>query len=100
MLNLLIILAVALAVGYLVYNNRIHERAHKVALKACQEAQVQNLDGYVALKKIYIDKNPEGKWRLLRRYQFEFTTDGTRRYSGYLIMQGRWPVIVQMESTQ
>ena len=95
---LLIILLIALFIGFWLYNSRISEQAHKAALRACQDAYVQNLDGYVALKRIYFDKNPDGKWRLLRRYQFEFATDGARRYLGHVIMQGRWPIIVEMES--
>lgn len=100
MANLLIILAIAVALGFWLYNSRISEQAHKTALKACQDAYVQNLDGYVALKKVYFDKGPDGKLRFLRRYQFEFATDGAKRYVGHVIMQGRWPIIVEMESPQ
>ena len=98
MTNLFIILFIALGIGFWLYNGRIRESAHQAAIKSCEEAYVQNLDGYVALKRVYFDKNPDGKFRLLRRYQFEFTTTGARRYLGHVIMQGRWPVIVEMES--
>lgn len=98
MTNLLVILCIALAVGIWIYNRRVQESAFKAAQKACQDASVQNLDGYVALKKVYFDKNTDGKRRFLRRYQFEFATDGAQRYVGHIIMQGKWPVIVEMES--
>lgn len=97
MTNLLVILCIALAVGVWVYNRRIQENAYKAAQQACKDAAVQNLDGYVALKKVYFDK-AEGKIRFLRRYQFEFATDGAQRYQGHIIMQGKWPVIVEMDS--
>ncbi|AOE49103.1 DUF3301 domain-containing protein [Kangiella sediminilitoris] len=99
MSNLLVILFIALIIGFWVYNRRIQENAFKAAQKACQDAYVQNLDGYVALKKIYFDRDSEGKIRFLRRYQFEFATDGAQRYVGFVVMQGKWPVIVEMEST-
>lgn len=98
MSNLLIILLIACGIGFWMYNGRVREAAHKAAVHACKESYVQNLDGYVALKKVYFDKNPEGKLRFLRRYQFEFATDGAKRYLGHVIMQGRWPIIVEMES--
>lgn len=98
MTNLLVILLIALAIGFWIYNGRIRESAFRAAQQACQDASVQNLDGYVALKKIYFDKNTDGKLRFLRRYQFEFATDGAQRYKGYIVMQGKWPVIVEMES--
>lgn len=99
MTNLLLILLIALGIGFWIYNSRVSESAFKAAQKACQDASVQNLDGYIALKKLYIDRNPNGKLRLLRRYQFEFATDGAQRYVGHIVMQGKWPVIVEMEST-
>ncbi|GAA4358415.1 DUF3301 domain-containing protein [Kangiella marina] len=98
MTNLLVILLIALAVGTWVNIRRVQESAYKAAQKACQEASVQNLDGYVALKKVYFDRDDKGRIRFLRRYQFEFATDGAQRYKGYLVMQGKWPVIVEMES--
>ncbi|NVK23003.1 MAG: DUF3301 domain-containing protein [Kangiellaceae bacterium] len=98
MTNLLIILFIALGIGFWLYNGRIRESAYRAAIKACEESYVQNLDGYVALKKVYFEKNTDGKIRFLRRYQFEFATDGANRYLGHVIMQGRWPVIVEMES--
>ncbi len=98
MTNLLVILAIALAVGVWINVRRAQEAAYKAAQQACQEASVQNLDGYVALKKLYFDKNEEGRLRFLRRYQFEFATDGAQRYTGHIVMQGKWPVIVEMES--
>ena len=98
MSNLLVILLIAMGVGFWVYIRRVQESAYKAAQKACQEAAVQNLDGYVALKKMYFDKGDNGKIRFLRRYQFEFATDGAQRFQGYIVMQGKWPVIVEMES--
>ncbi len=98
--NLLIILLIALAIGLYFYNSRVRESAYREALKACQESGVQYLDGYVALRKIYFDRTPENKLRLLKRYQFEFATTGSKRYLGHIIMQGKHPIIVEMESTE
>ncbi len=98
--QLLIILSVAIAIGLYFYNSRIRESAHRAAINACKEYGVQNLDGYVSLKKIYFGRTPENKLRFLKRYQFEFATTGSRRYIGHIIMQGNHPIIVEMESTE
>ncbi|GAA0205127.1 hypothetical protein GCM10009123_10780 [Kangiella japonica] len=98
MTQLFTILLISLVVGIWVYNRRIQENAYKAAQKACEDASVQNLDGYVALKKVYFDKDSDGKRQFLRRYQFEFATDGAQRYAGFIVMRGKWPVIVEMES--
>lgn len=99
MSNLLIILIFALVIAFWLYNSRVRESAYRAAIKTCEESNVQNLDGYVALKKVYFGRNPDGKRCLLRRYQFEFSTTGSKRYLGHIIMQGRWPIIVEMESS-
>lgn len=98
MTQLFIILIGALSIGIFLYNGRIREVAHKAAIQACKDKYVQNLDGYVALKKVYFDRDDQRRIRFLRRYQFEFATDGAQRYQGHIIMQGKWPVIVQMDA--
>lgn len=96
--DLLIILLIACSVGLFFFYSRIREAAYQAAEKVCQDSGVQNLDGYVALKKIYFGRNPENKLRLLMRYQFEFATTGSKRYLGHIIMQSKHPIIVEMES--
>ncbi|WP_251358196.1 DUF3301 domain-containing protein [Kangiella sp. TOML190] len=99
MTYLFILLFIALLTGLYSYNTTVRESAYRAAQQACQESQVQNLDGYVALKSLYFGRNNENKLRLLKRYQFEFTTTGSKRYLGHIIMQGKFPIIVEMEPT-
>lgn len=98
--NLFIIVLIAFGIGLYVYSTRSREAAFRAAEQACQDSQVQNLDGYVALKKISFGRTPDNKLALLKRYQFEFTTTGSKRYLGYIVMDGRHPVIVEMESSE
>lgn len=97
---LFIILFIALAIALYSYNTAVRESAYRAAQQACAESQVQNLDGYVALKSIYFGRNANEKLRILKRYQFEFTTTGSKRYLGHVIMQGKHPIIIEMESAE
>jgi hypothetical protein len=60
------------------------------AESACREAGVQLLDRGVALERARPRRNADGRVCLYRRYAFEFTSDGSRRYRGQVeLLAGR-----------
>ncbi len=67
---------------------KVREQAIKLALHACQDAQVQLLDHTVALKKIWLGRNRRGRVALLRFYEFEFSSTGTERRKGRVVVLG------------
>lgn len=81
---ILILLAAYLWQGAL----RSRERARELGRALCQRANVQLLDDTVALQRLRVERGPDGWLRLLRRYRFELSTDGTDRQCGSLDMLG------------
>lgn len=67
---------------------RVRERVITLALQACQGAQVQLLDHTVALKKIWFGRKRSGHVALLRSYEFEFSSTGTERRKGLIVVLG------------
>ena len=67
---------------------KVRERAIKFALQACEGTQVQLLDHTVALKKISLARKPNGHIALLRFYEFEFSSTGTERRKGLVVVLG------------
>lgn len=63
---------------------RSREHARALGRALCQRANVQLLDDTVALQRLRIERGRDGWLRLLRRYRFELSTDGTDRHSGSL----------------
>ena len=67
----------------------LHERALNIARRHCQKSDVQLLDESVALSQTRLSLGPNGLPGLARRYAFEFTVTGERRYTGFVELHGR-----------
>lgn len=74
------------------------EIARKAGKTACQQNQVQLLDDTVEKKKIWLRRNQLGRLQLCRLYLFEFTSDGTQRYQGRIVLAGQFVVDISMDA--
>lgn len=68
--------------------------------KACEDNGVQFLDQSVVFKKISLARNRRGVWSAKRKYCFEFSSTGTRRYKGSATLYGRKVEQIEMEPYQ
>lgn len=55
----------------------------------CDNADVQFLDDTVVLGRLRLCRHRAGNIGIYRRFYFEFSSDGERRYQGYIDMLGR-----------
>ena len=74
---------------YLFKALRVRELALFAARRACQEADVQLLDQTVSVKRISLSRDQQGRWRVWRQYQFEYSVEGYERQRGHVIMLGQ-----------
>ncbi len=74
------------------------EVARSASLRACQKASVQFLDDTVERKRLWLRRNSLGRVELCRLYFFEFTSDGTERYQGRIVMFGHHICEVEMDA--
>lgn len=65
------------------------ELARSTCVRHCKQHDVAFLDDTVALAKIRLRRDAGGRLRFLRRFNFEFTSDGEMRYQGYIELLGR-----------
>jgi hypothetical protein len=77
---------------------RTQEIARSAGLRACQQASVQFLDDTVERKRQWLRRNTQGRVQLCRLYFFEFTSDGTQRYQGRIVMFGQAVREVEMDA--
>ena len=75
----------------------VHEYAYQAVKQHCQLLHLQMLDDYVAIKTIIIKRDSQGRFRLLRRYHFEFSSTGNERYNGTITLVGRQTLNIQLE---
>ncbi len=59
------------------------------ARKACEAEGVQLLDWTVAMKRIRLGRDDEGRRGLQRTYEFEFSDTGNNRIEGSITVIGR-----------
>lgn len=74
----------------------VRELACRHALERCRREGVQLLDDQVAFVGWRWLKNSQGSGRLVRRYQFEFSSNGVDRHRGSLAMDGRQLVAIKL----
>ncbi len=83
---------VALAGGvgwYWFSGTRVRELAIAAARRSTEMSDLQLLDQSVALARVSMSRDREGRWRIWRQYRFEFSRDGVTRESGQIIMLGQ-----------
>ena len=69
------------------------EQARAASTRACQQSQVQLLDDTVALERLWLRRDRDGRLKWERLYVFEFTDTGHRRQTGSVLLIG-WRVEV------
>ena len=93
------ILICCMCLAYVYWYNA--QEAKEIALEAardhCLAMEVQMLDGYVALNGFWLKRDRAGKIQLRRSFLFEFSSTGSERYSGTVLMQGRRVESIYME---
>jgi hypothetical protein len=70
------------------------EAANRLARETCSTAVVQFLDDTVAFAGFRLQRDAQGKRRILRTYTFDYTTDGFERSQGFIVLAGQRPVAV------
>ena len=63
------------------------EKAEKLVKAACQRENVQLLDGTVSLKKFGFNRSANQGLYFVRYFGFEFSTHGSERLSGVIVMR-------------
>ena len=98
MADILLIL-ILLAIIWIWWDNmQAKEAARQAARHACDRVDVQFLDDTVESKKIWLRRNSRGTLEICRLFFFEFSSDGSRRYQGRVIVLGKRISEVDMDA--
>ncbi|UTW05867.1 DUF3301 domain-containing protein [Pseudomonas benzenivorans] len=87
--NIFVLMLLATAGAWLWHAHGLRERALALVKQHCAKAEVELLDGNVALRKITLLADARGRKRLARVYGFEFTVTGEQRHVGSIVMFGQ-----------
>ncbi|MDD0975965.1 DUF3301 domain-containing protein [Pseudomonas fontis] len=93
--NILVLMLLATAGAWLWHNHGLREKALERVKQHCAKLDLELLDGNVALKRIGFVRDANGRKRLARVYNFEFTVTGEQRHPGTVTQFG--PHTMQIE---
>ena len=66
----------------------VRERANRAAMEACEQLQLQFLDGTVAFARLWPARGNDGRMTLRRPYVFDYTADSVARRQGFVVLLG------------
>jgi hypothetical protein len=89
MIELCVLLAFLAAGWFWLDSLRARDVALDGARRACEAEGVQLLDWTVAMKKIRLGRDDEGRRGFQRTYEFEFSDTGNNRIEGSITVIGR-----------
>jgi hypothetical protein len=89
-LLILVLSAGVLGLAYKVWQLSMdaREAANRIARETCSRAVVQFLDDTVAFAGFRLQRDSQGRRRLLRTYTFDYTSDGFARAQGFVVLAG------------
>jgi hypothetical protein len=73
------------------------EQARAASSRACRQTNVQLLDDTVALERLWLRRDRDGRLKWERLYVFEFTDTGQRRQTGSVLLVGWRVEVLHME---
>lgn len=76
----------------------VRELALRHALAVCERQGLQLLDQSIGLSGVSFQRRPSGSLCLTRKFQFEFTSTGERRYTGRIIMAGQTVLSTELDA--
>lgn len=93
---LFVLLTLAAAVALWAHHARISNLAIRYAQQRCQQQGLQLLDQSIVLEKVRFGLY-RGMPSFIRRYRFEFSSRGDRRYTGWITLNAWRLVSTELE---
>lgn len=97
MIELALILLIALALGLWVDGRRVQEIGVRAARRECERAGLQFLDETVALSRMALRRDRDGRMRLERAYTFEYSATTGDRERGRVVLVGSRLTTLELE---
>jgi len=85
---LLAVALLALLAGFWHSSLAARELANRLAMETCTNANVQMLDGTVAIHRLRLVRGGDAPLAWRRTYVFDYTEDGFSRKRGFVVLTG------------
>jgi hypothetical protein len=94
--NLFVLMLLATGGAWLWHSHGLRERALERVKQHCAKLDIELLDGNVALRRLTFTRDANGRKRLARVYNFEFTVTGEQRHPGTITMFGAYSAQIEL----
>lgn len=94
--NLFVLMLLASGGAWLWHNHGLREKALERVKQHCAKLDLELLDEAVALKRIGFVRDANGRKRLARIYNFEFTVTGDQRHPGTVTQFGAHTMQIEL----
>lgn len=94
--NLFVLMLLASGGAWLWHNHGLREKALERVRQHCAKLDLELLDEAVALKRIGFVRDANGRKRLARIYNFEFTVTGEQRHPGTVTQFGAHTMQIEL----
>lgn len=94
--NLFVLMLLASCGAWLWHNHGLREKALERVKQHCAKLDLELLDEAVALKRIGFVRDANGRKRLARIYNFEFTVTGEQRHPGTVTQFGAHTMQIEL----
>ena len=98
LVNLLWLVLAGILAIYWWQSGQFKGRARDLATAHCRQLGLQLLDQSMVIVGLWPVRNRAGSLVFRRRYQFEFSSTGDRRYQGKLELEGMDLKIIELEA--
>ena len=96
--NFLFLLLVAVGAWFWWQSQKSRQAATQAAIEACNRSNLQFLDGTVHLRKYWPMRTGKRTIQLCRLYFFEYSDDGSQRFTGRLVLVGTRIIEVELDA--
>lgn len=96
--DLILIAALGLLCTHIWRAQGVKERAKRAVDAHLRSQHLQLLDDNIALRALWVKRNPAGQLAWWRRYHFEFSAQGDERYQGRIITLGNHVETIQLQA--
>lgn len=94
--NMFVLMLLASGAAWLWHNHGLREKALARVKQHCQKLDLELLDEAVAFKRMTFTRDANGRKRLARVYNFEFTVTGEQRHPGTITQFGAHSAIIEL----
>lgn len=94
--NMFVLMLLAAGCAWLWHNHGLREKALERVKQHCAKLDLQLLDDTVAFKRIGFVRDANGRRRLARVYDFEFTVTGEQRHPGIITQFGAHSAYIEL----